>query len=590
MYQSRDLTNARRHAAFAEYRRVVWDKLQLIPFPHQADWILASEGYTLVDRAPTGKEHSQLVRLPDGSVTAWACVPREGGAAHVLTDLAAFKAGKSFSLAMFAAGFAAPDLPDGPASVEFVGLEYETSEMEFDYLAHFLLSEAGMNLDYFEHRNNKKDGAMWIELQNGAYFRVRSYRSSRKSDSMKGKTRDCYVFCEAFMLPGLQVYSHVSQNLRQRNGFACFATTPDRAWVTILHEKAHGKDPHWHCPTPDMRILTADLRWRRAGDLQIGDALVGFDEEPTPGPGAGRGFGSLRRFRTSRVTHASRARQYCKRIVLSDGTVITVSREHLLLAVSSTGHGRRVNRWVSADDLKTGMRIRRWFQPWEIRDDRDGGYLAGFYDGEGHINKLNPIQPLTIGAAQNRGRTLDDVLSLIRRLGYTVRTYSSKRQRDDGCLRFFIHGKIGDRAKFLGEVRPQRLLDKFQPEMLGALHFDMGKLEVISVEDAGLLEVVQLSTDTRTYILEGLASHNCVCETGAECNPFTFDQAAKDRDDPDKGGLMTRERFDIAWRGKVKRHIGMVYDYSKEAQMLSPLNFPDLWSKEALIATADLIQ
>ena len=88
---------------------------------------------------------------------------------------------------------------------------------------------------------------MWITLDTGTHFEVKSYRASRKSETLKGKTRDCYIFTEAYQLPGLQVYSHVSQNLRQRNGFAAFATTPDRAWVSELHEKGHGVDPYWHC-------------------------------------------------------------------------------------------------------------------------------------------------------------------------------------------------------------------------------------------------------------------------------------------------------------------------------------------------------
>ncbi|NDF01766.1 MAG: hypothetical protein EB034_26425, partial [Verrucomicrobia bacterium] len=71
---------------------------------------------------------------------------------------------------------------------------------------------------------------------------------------------------------------------------------------------------------------------------------------------------------------------------------------------------------------------------------------------------------------------------------------------------------------------------------------------------------------------------------------FTFDQAAKDRDDPDKGGLMTRERFAVAWGGKVNRHIGAVYDFEKEAQIFSPLNFPQLWDEQAIRLAAEAIQ
>lgn len=318
---SRSQTNSRRHAAIAAYRHQVWEKYGVVPFPHQAEWMLASEGWMLTSDAPKRGQPSQLVMLEDESVEPRLIVPRHGGPAHALVDLAGFKAGKSFSIAMWMVGFAAVE----GAGVDIIGLEYDTSEPEFNYLIDMLCSERGMNLPRTAFRNHKKDGAMWLTLENNAHFEVKSYRASRKSETMKGKTRDAYVFTEAYQLPGLHVYSHVAQNIRQRDGFACFATTPDRAWVRELHDKGHGKDPYWHC----------------------------------------------------------------------------------------------------------------------------------------------------------------------------------------------------------------------------------------------------------------------TCDIDAKCNPFTFDQAARDRDDPDKGGLMTRERFAVAWGGKVNRHIGAVYDYERDAQMFSPLNFPQLWDREGIQLAAE---
>ena len=315
MLPSRANVNARRHALVHEYRRKALAKYDATWFPHQAEWMLASEGWVLTDQAPAKGQPSTLVMLEDEAIEPRLIVPRPGGPAHALVDLAGFKGGKSFSLAMFAAGFAGVD----GAGVDFIGLEYDTSEPEFNYLIEFLLSERGLCLPTKSFRNHKKDGAMWITLKNDCHFEVKSYRASRKSETMKGKTRDAYIFTEAYQLPGLHVYSHIAQNLRQRDGFAAFATTPDRAWVRELHDKGHGKDPYWHC----------------------------------------------------------------------------------------------------------------------------------------------------------------------------------------------------------------------------------------------------------------------TCEIDASCNPFTFDQAARDRDDPDKGGLMTRERFAVAWGGKVNRHIGAVYDYEKGAQMFSPLNAPHLFTSEA---------
>ncbi len=323
MIHSRIAVAELRHSVVADYRRKVWDKYEIVPFPHQAEWMLASEGWVLTDQAPTDGAPQAVVMLDTGVTESRLLIQRPDGAAHVLADLAGFKSGKSWSGAMWMSGFAGVK----GAGVDIIGLEYDTCEPEFNYLIEFLTSERGMNLPYESLRNNKKDGAMWLTLENGAHFECKSYRASRKSETMKGKTRDAYYFAEAYQLPGFHVWTHVSQNVRQYNGFGVFATTPDRAWVRELHDKAHGKDPYYHC----------------------------------------------------------------------------------------------------------------------------------------------------------------------------------------------------------------------------------------------------------------------TCEIDAECNPFTFDRAAKDRDDPDKGGLMTRERFAIAWQGKVNRHIGAVYDYEKAAQMSTPLNFPQLWSESAVNLVADVI-
>lgn len=56
--------------------------------------------------------------------------------------------------------------------------------------------------------------------------------------------------CEAYMLPGLECYTSFSQNLRARNGYAVFATTPDKPWVKDIHNAAHSgleEFKAWHC-------------------------------------------------------------------------------------------------------------------------------------------------------------------------------------------------------------------------------------------------------------------------------------------------------------------------------------------------------
>ena len=61
----------------------------------------------------------------------------------------------------------------------------------------------------------------------------------------------------------------------------------------------------------------------------------------------------------------------------------------------------------------------------------------------------------------------------------------------------------------MGQVRPRRLLPRLDLEKLGAAH-KIGEPVVQKCEPIGLHQVVALRTSTRTFVCEGLASHNCV--------------------------------------------------------------------------------
>jgi hypothetical protein len=68
-------------------------------------------------------------------------------------------------------------------------------------------------------------------------------------------------------------------------------------------------------------------------------------------------------------------------------------------------------------------------------------------------------------------------------------------------------------AKFLGAVRPHRLLAKFTPERFGFLHSNK-YVGLVSKQACGIQDVVALQTSSRTFIAEGLASHNSVNVVG----------------------------------------------------------------------------
>lgn len=276
---------AERDRLIAEFRAAVWAANDRTWFEHQAEWQLATEGWTLMPVA--WRKHmavgggwftevliNEAEKLPNDKPRARfdvngvpvvkvrrLIVPRAGGPAHVATDLAGYKAGKSYGGAFWLAGFAVI-----PGKIHLVGADYGTSEPEFDYLAQILLGESGMNMPYLKFLNDRRTGRMLITLKTGCTYEVKSWE---RSGSLKGKKLLAYYFAEAHQLPGLEVLTTNAQNLREELGFAVFTTTPDTAWVSVLHEQGHGKDPDWHCTCEvDSRCnaYTYDQRQRDRDD------------------------------------------------------------------------------------------------------------------------------------------------------------------------------------------------------------------------------------------------------------------------------------------------------------------------------------
>ena len=242
------------------FRRRVYDVTGFVPFPHQADYQLASEGFRLLDLPAAPNTPHAKVRIyakdtlidepiyqreriggHDTAIVGRAIIPRVV-TARVLMDMGGYKIGKSYGTAAWASGFGM--IPG--ALIQFVGLEYGTSEPEFNYLIEFLCSDPprGMKMKYTKLHNDKRGGRMILKLRTGATFEVKSWN---QKEALKGAKVTAYVYTEAYQLPGLECYTTVSQNLRELQGFAQFSTTADRPWVGVFHKLGHGLDPDWHC-------------------------------------------------------------------------------------------------------------------------------------------------------------------------------------------------------------------------------------------------------------------------------------------------------------------------------------------------------
>ena len=254
----------------------------------------------------------------------------------------------------------------------------------------------------------------------------------------------------------------------------------------------------YNCLTPDTKVLTKDLRYVEIGSVQVGDVLVGFDEEaPTKG--------AHRKIRETVVTKAERIFRPTYEIALSDGTVVKASDGHLWLV--STASRRTV--WKRTDKLSSTDRIFKIFDTWEHVEDYRTGYLASAFDGEGHFSRQ-----AILGFSQRENVMLGKVRKYLDALGFKYWERKETGTNNDVTV-LHIAGGRASISRFLGQIRPERLLQKVDLNSLGSIgrHDFVGQdFEhpiVLSVTSVGEREVVALETTTQTFIAEGLASHNC---------------------------------------------------------------------------------
>lgn len=274
-----------------------------------------------------------------------------------------------------------------------------------------------------------------------------------------------------------------------------------------------------YCVAPETRVLRADLRWVRADELIEGTQIVAFDEE-APG-----GKGKRRKWRKASVMRTG-LRSLNRRRIVTDGSTVTVSDEHLFLCTlrgpSGAARGKGIQarsenpedpgyrqRWVRADRLQPGDQIVFLSAPWTTGSTHLHGYLKGIADGEGWVDSA----AAHIGIAQNPGAVLDEIGEALAALGFAAQL-SRANGSGQKTMKWSITS-IGECLKFLGEVRPTRLLQKadgiYDGRMiaLGRIKTDRPTVAtVLAIDDVGVGPVVTIQTSTKTLITEGLCSHN----------------------------------------------------------------------------------
>ena len=245
-----------------------------------------------------------------------------------------------------------------------------------------------------------------------------------------------------------------------------------------------------NCVAPETKLLTENLEWVEAGEIKKDDILVGFDEQ-VPAT-------KKRRWRKSTVESVKRLMKPSYRLTLSDGTTVTCSADHQWLVETL---GKR-KLWKSTEELNSEWKLMRVLDTWNMDTSYGAGYLSAALDGEGSFG-INQRGTMRLSFVQRDNEMLGAVTKELGERGFFFGNYERKNE----CNMLSVTRKK-DIIRFLGSIRPQRLLPKFDIEsMKGFSAFK--KLTIVKKEFIGETEVVAIQTNTKTYVAEGIASHNC---------------------------------------------------------------------------------
>jgi hypothetical protein len=264
----------------------------------------------------------------------------------------------------------------------------------------------------------------------------------------------------------------------------------------------YGVNMSHHCVAPETMVLMKDLTYKMAGDISVEDEVVAFDEYHAD-------KNNERKFRSAKVEMATRLKEPCYKLTFEDGTEIICSAKHRWLVGCEKLYWLETEKLIAKGDYVDGRcsHVVKPLERWDTERGYEAGYLSASVDGEGNLNQRGKKHPsgnynsCSIGFAQKDNKMLSAFLEYCDKLGFH---FSGKRDIT-GCNKLQLTTRK-DVVRFLGSMRPKRLLEKFDIDLLGRL--TGSKVALVKKEFLGERDVIALKTTTGTFIAEGFASHN----------------------------------------------------------------------------------
>lgn len=264
------------------------------------------------------------------------------------------------------------------------------------------------------------------------------------------------------------------------------------------------------CYSPEMRVLTADYQWVQIKDVKLGERIIAIDENTGAVNNAGRK--TERRIRTAIVEAKSYLKKEAFELITDSGVKLIVTGEHRHLCRKRGGDDAQ---WREVHNTKIGDYIRVLApKPSDKIPSFEDGWFGGLLDGEGSFGATPQVR---IALSQVDGDVLHRAKKYLETNG--IHYYELIDRRKSG-----ISSKLGDKAvhclridrlsdvlKLLTLTRPTRFISRelFIGKKLPCSAKDFNAwAKVVSIKSIGVIDVVDLQTSEKTFICEGLVSHN----------------------------------------------------------------------------------
>lgn len=271
----------------------------------------------------------------------------------------------------------------------------------------------------------------------------------------------------------------------------------------------NGHSRTFYCVTPETLILTKNLTWVEAESLQLGQEIYSIEEIANMRKDKIR---TRRKLIPAYIKHVDIIQRPCYEIELENGDILRASEDHpWLVATKASGN----QKWMKCEEIyksfiKGNVRyLPKFLNTWKEIQNKDIGWLAGIFDGEGHIS----FSCNQIGIGQKPGLVLNKIEKVLHDY---FKEYTSYRctHPESGTVNLYIRGEWAKKLEFLGRIQPIRLIDNLWKNITKRSHTAEAKElnKIISVKKIGFQYVVALETSSHTYFANGYAAHNSVAE------------------------------------------------------------------------------